>query len=382
MKFFPIEIQEYTIQSHWVKRHTTSKKIYLAIIFSIFIFLISLFFIKIDLTSQSRGVIRTPSENNNIQSVIYGQIIQSDIYENKYVSEGDTLFCLKIDDIDEQERRLQQRIEENEAFVNDIDLLLIGDKPITSKYIMELSQFRSTLREKGIIREQAKKEYDVSKKLYEKGVESQFDFNKVESNYKSTQSQYYLAREQIRSTWEAERTRLELENKDLQSNLQQLLDKKYQYFIIAPISGNIVQYTGLKTGNIVSPGQTLAQIVPQDELIVESFITPSDIGYIKIGQKVKFQIDAFDYQQWGLLEGNVIEIISDAVQVEGVPFFRVRCSLDKDYLELANGYKGELTKGMTLTSRFYLTERKLAQLLFDDINNWMNPKIIDSGDKN
>lgn len=376
---FPIEIQEYTIQSHWVKRHTKSKIIYLIIIAVIFLTFCFLPFIKIDLTSQSRGLIRTPNENNAIQSAIYGQITQSDIYENKYVLEGDTLFCLKFDDIEEQERRLKQRIKENTSFVNDINNLLSGKRPTTSKYAMELSQYRSTLQERGVIREQAKKEYDVSKKLYDKGVESQYDFNKVESNYKSTQSQYNSIREQTRSIWEAERTRLELENKDLNSNIQQLQDKKYQYFIIAPISGNIIQYTGLKTGNIVSPGQTLAQIVPQDNLIVESFITPSDIGYVKVGQKVKFQIDAFDYQQWGLLEGNVTEIISDAVQIDGIPFFRVRCSINRDYLELANGYKGYLVKGMTLTSRFYLTQRSLAQLLFDDINNWMNPKIIDNG---
>jgi len=357
MKIFPVEIQEYTVQSHWVKRHTTSKRIYLLILLVSIIIAIFLPVITIDLTSQSRGVIRTPNENNTIQSAIYGQIIQSDIYENKYVSEGDTLFCLKFDDIEEQERRLEQRIEENISFVNDINDLLAGRRPITSKYVMELSQYRSTLQEREIIREQAKKEYDVSKKLYDKGVESQFDFNKVESNYKSTQSQYNSIREQNRSTWEAERTRLELENKDLSSNIQQLQEKKYQYFITAPISGNIVQYTGLKTGNIVSPGQTLAQIVPQDNLIIESFITPNDIGYVKVGQKVKFQIDAFDYQQWGLLEGNVTEIISDAVQIDGIPFFRVRCSINRDYLELANGYKGYLVKGMTLTSRFYLTQR-------------------------
>jgi len=32
MKIFPVEIQEYTVQSHWVKRHTTSKRIYLLIL--------------------------------------------------------------------------------------------------------------------------------------------------------------------------------------------------------------------------------------------------------------------------------------------------------------------------------------------------------------
>jgi len=43
-------------------------------------------------------------------------------------------------------------------------------------------------------------------------------------------------------------------------------------------------------------------------LIVESTISPNDIGLIKKNQTVKFQIDAFNYNQWGLLEGKVIDI--------------------------------------------------------------------------
>lgn len=379
---FPLEIQEYTTQSHWVKRHIKSRIIYLVILVTLFIVAVSLPFIDIDITSQSRGTIRTPHENNNIQSVIYGQITRSDIFENKCVTEGDTLVWLKIDDINEQERRIMQRTNENESFINDLNNLLIGNRPITPKYKREEAQFSASLRENKVLLEQAKTEYEVSRKLYDKGVESKFDFDKVESNYKSYQSQFNSLQQQRLSIWEAERTRLELDNKDLYSELQKLRYNNYQYFITAPITGNIVQYTGLKAGNIVSPGQTLGQITPKDNLLVEAFIPPNDIGYINIGQLVKFQIDAFNYQQWGLIDGEVTEIISDVVQADGLSYFRVRCSLNKDYLELSNGYKGYIKKGMTLTARFYLTKRSLAQLLFDDLNNWLNPKIMDNGHKN
>jgi HlyD family secretion protein len=57
------------------------------------------------------------------------------------------------------------------------------------------------------------------------------------------------------------------------------------------------------------------------------------------------------------------------------PVFRVRCSLDTKFLQLKNGYKGDLKKGMTLTGRFYLTDRSLWQLLFDKVDKWVNPKL-------
>lgn len=174
---------------------------------------------------------------------------------------------------------------------------------------------------------------------------------------------------------------MEYENRDLQSQLLQLEKRKSQYVITAPVSGSIVQYTGLQVGNFVTPGQTFAQITSSDSLLVECYVTPADIGYIQTFQDVNFQMDAFNYQQWGLLHGKVAEIIPDIVQINEQPFFRVRCLLDKHYLELPNGHRGNVKKGMTTTAWFYLTRRSLWQLLFDRVDNWLNTKIITDGDK-
>lgn len=38
-----------------------------------------------------------------------------------------------------------------------------------------------------------------------------------------------------------------------------------------------------------------------------------------------------------------------------------------------NGYKGYLKKGMTLQARFIITERTLWQLLYDKVDDWINP---------
>jgi HlyD family secretion protein len=56
--------------------------------------------------------------------------------------------------------------------------------------------------------------------------------------------------------------------------------------------------------------------------------------------------------------------------------FRVRCQLNTPCLQLKNGYQGCIQKGMSLTGRFQLTRRSLWQLMFDKIDDWMNPKII------
>jgi membrane fusion protein, peptide pheromone/bacteriocin exporter len=88
---------------------------------------------------------------------------------------------------------------------------------------------------------------------------------------------------------------------------------------------------------------------------------------------VKLQIDAFNQNDWGTLDGTIIDISGDILMVDQSPVYRVLCSLSKSYLTLSNGYRGELKKGMSLQARFILTERSLFQLLFDNIDDWLNP---------
>jgi HlyD family secretion protein len=137
-----------------------------------------------------------------------------------------------------------------------------------------------------------------------------------------------------------------------------------------------MQFAGVRASSFLTPGQPIAYISDDSYLQAECYVSPADIGYIRENQQVTFQLNAFNYNQWGLAHGSVKEISKDVIFTNGQPVFRVRCSLDTKYLQLKNGYKGHLKKGMTLTGRFYLTDRSLWQLLFDKVDNWINPKTI------
>jgi HlyD family secretion protein len=93
---------------------------------------------------------------------------------------------------------------------------------------------------------------------------------------------------------------------------------------------------------------------------------------------VRFQVNAFNYNQWGLAYGKITALPNDIQIVDGKPVFKVKCSLDLEYLELKNGYKGYLKKGMTLQAHFIVTQRTLWQLLYDKIDDWMNPNTYQS----
>lgn len=86
-----------------------------------------------------------------------------------------------------------------------------------------------------------------------------------------------------------------------------------------------------------------------------------------------YQIDAYNYNQWGTALGEILSIGKDVISINNKPFFKVKCQIDQKYLTLENGVKGRLKKGMTLTAQFILAERSLYDLLYDGVNDWLNP---------
>ena len=75
----------------------------------------------------------------------------------------------------------------------------------------------------------------------------------------------------------------------------------------------------------------------------------------------------------GNSKGDYCALGKDVELVNNQPVFKVRCSLDQSQLQLPNGAIGQLQKGLTLTALFYQNRRSLFDLLFDDINDWINP---------
>lgn len=377
MPLFPPEIINDTTESLFVKRTVRSNVIYLVVTAAVTAMIIALPFVYVSVTAQARGVIRTTNENNPIQAAVYGEIIEIRISENKQMQKGDTLLLLNAGNMKEQIRRNKQKILENSRFITDIDALLNKNKSllVTTKYLTEQQYFRTATNEQQTNIDYLYGEYQTSKTLHEKNISPQTEYLQHKNAYETAVGQLANLKEQFRNRWAAERTSYEIEIHELQSSIKQLEEEKTKYVLKAPEPGFIIQFSGVQQGSFIAPGQTIASISNDGNLLVECYVSPMDIGYIREQQQVVFQLDAFNYNQWGLAHGKVNEISKDVVMMNEQSVFRVRCTLDTHFLKLKNGYKGNLKKGMTLTGRFFLTNRSLWQLLFDKVDNWMNPKL-------
>jgi len=376
-KIFSYKMIEHNIEALYARHHTGSQILYLTVLISLIAAFIALPYIKVDITKQSRAIIRSQQDNNSVATAIYGQVTEVYIKENQKVAAGDLLVTLSTAKIEEQIQFKEEKILEQEGYIRDLQLLLSSKDqvPKSSLYGQEYLQFQQKMAEQTLKIAYQQKAFDRSKELFEAKVIAKAEYEQHLFDLDITKNAQQLLKEQQHKSWEIELQNYRSQNRELTAQIAQLEREKEQYVVTAPIAGTITQYTGIQPGNFIAPNQTIAQISSNENLIIESYISPTDIGLIREGMAVKFQIDAFNYNQWGLATGKVIDISKDISTQKEQAFFKVKCSLQEQQLFLKNGYAGNLKKGMTLTSRFTVTERTLYQLLYDKMDDWLNPKL-------
>ena len=93
----------------------------------------------------------------------------------------------------------------------------------------------------------------------------------------------------------------------------------------APVDGVIQQLAVTTVGGVVQPAQALMVIVPcttgavgeeancNNAISVEAFVQNKDIGFIKVGQRVAIKLEAFNFTDYGLIDGVVENISRDAI---------------------------------------------------------------------
>jgi HlyD family secretion protein len=243
----------------------------------------------------------------------------------------------------------------------------------TGKYKAAFLEYNQNLMEQKFRFKQKKSMFERNKLLFDKGVIAASVFENSKTEFDLSQSYLSSTRNQTYNTWQVELVNYNDALKEFQTNENKLLENKSQFFVTAPISGTLFNTAQLRQGSFVSQGSKLAEISPSTDLIVECYINPKDIGLIDPNNKVIFQIDAYNYNQWGLANGDVIDIGKDIVIIDQQPIFRVRCKLNENHLALKNGVKGDIKKGMTVRARFLLIEQSLFDLLYNDIDDWLNP---------
>jgi len=119
--------------------------------------------------------------------------------------------------------------------------------------------------------------------------------------------------------------------------------------ISSPVDGKILKINQKTIGGVVSPGEPIMVIVPNnEELIIDSKLSPSDIDNIQIGMPAKVQLSSFMARHMVPLDGQVFHIGADVEEDEtdGQKYYTVRVRVSADILKGVAGNAVELVPGM------------------------------------
>jgi membrane fusion protein, peptide pheromone/bacteriocin exporter len=383
MDLIPFSLTGLCLENYFIKISSRSKIIYWIIIVMIISCLGLLPFIYVDVSVQARGYFQSDIEKQLIYAVFQGKVIYSSIRNGKQINKGDTLLVIDSETIRAQHDALIQRMDENDASISDLEQLIKIDslnanfsnsELVTQRYTTEYASLRNNQAIQLQKYQKKISEHERNELLYRQEIIAEIDFENSLFVLNSEKRNLYQVLLYQKSLWQNDLAQRKMESVKVHADLEQCLEGLSNRIVLAPTSGEIIQSSDIQTGSVVSPGQKIAEISPSGELVATCFVKPTDIGLIHDRQQVKIQVDAFNYNEWGTLEGDIIDISDDMIVENGsVAYFRVKCKPVKTYLSLRNGHKAYIKKGMSLNTRIVVIRRSLFNLLFDKADNWFNP---------
>ena len=88
-------------------------------------------------------------------------------------------------------------------------------------------------------------------------------------------------------------------------------------YVRSPVNGLVSSVNTRNIGQVVSSGNLLAEIVPEDDLLkIEAGVQVKDIAYVRIGQKAKISFLSYDMAIYGQLDGVVTKVAANTTQNE------------------------------------------------------------------
>ena len=139
-----------------------------------------------------------------------------------------------------------------------------------------------------------------------------------------------------------------------------------QRFLYAPVTGYVSSLNIRNTGEVVQPGQTIAEMAPENAPLVLSAILPNEeAGFVKVGMPVQVKFDAYPYQDYGVVPGKVISISPDAKKDEKLgAVYRVEVALETNFVT-AKHQNIKFKAGQTANADIIIRRRRIADILLE-----------------
>ncbi|HEY9696494.1 MAG TPA: HlyD family type I secretion periplasmic adaptor subunit [Trichocoleus sp.] len=138
--------------------------------------------------------------------------------------------------------------------------------------------------------------------------------------------------------------------------------------ITAPISGTIYNVQTTLAERSVEPGEELLSILPSGQnLVLQVKVLNRDIGFITTGMRTKIKLATFPFQEFGTIEGEVLQISPNATMDKDLGLvYSAKVKLSRSLVRV-HGKDVPLSPGMAATAEIVTRQRTILTFLLEPI---------------
>jgi hemolysin D len=138
-----------------------------------------------------------------------------------------------------------------------------------------------------------------------------------------------------------------------------------QRVLKAPVKGTVFDLPIQKPGDVLQPGDKVAEIAPEDSpLVVIAQMATAQSGSLTKGMAVKLKFDAYPFQDYGIVTGKLTGISPTSQITDKVANYNLEIKLDRDCLPTANKCIA-LRPGDTAKAEVIVRQRRIIDFILD-----------------
>lgn len=339
------------------------------------------YYARLDEVTVAQGTVIPSAKVKIVQNLEGGIVRRIDVKEGELVKKGQAL--LQLDDTQfsaEYQQNLakyrallaaQLRLQAEAAgdttldyparFVAENKLLAQHQRELFKENRKALSEKMATFQERLRL---AERELKIITPLVKEKLMSQLDLIKTQREVSDIRGKMMAQKTAYRQDALSEFNKNEGAVTALKEALIAAKDRVTRTTVVAPIAGHVNNLKIHTVGGVMQPGMQIMEIVPvNNQLIVEAKVMPSDIAFIKPGQKAIIKFSAYDYSIYGGLKASVLSVSPNTItEQNGDTHFELKLATDKAYIE-SNGRRLPIRSGMTATADIITGKKSVLDYL-------------------
>lgn len=346
---------------------------------------------KVEEVTRGQGSVIPSSREQVIQSLDPGILSEMMVKEGDLVEKGQVL--LRLDDTRSSAvlRESQAKVDNLEAITARLQAEAYGTElsfPVAlpehlkqreraffqAKRKSLKQSLNSLLKSKSLLDQEIK----ITSPMVARGAMSEVELLRMKRQSSELQLQISERENSYVTTANDELVKMQSELAQARENMAMRADPVERAYIRAPLKG-IVKNIRINTiGGVISAGQDIMEIVPVDEtLLVEAYISPRDVAYVRPGMEAVVKLTAYDYAIYGGLDGEVTLLSPGALRDEKRPsdlnldpneaYYRVIVKTGKNQLTDKDGKVLPIIPGMIASVDIKTGEKTIFQYLIKPI---------------